>query len=111
MPEIGLKEYFKERMWSLKPNGCDFNKAYEAFANTINKGFDEIEKIHPKKEILVDRYSKYIQAKTLLVRQGGSFKDREILNIQSWLIQNVWKQRFDYTPVDTPERDSYLYGI
>ena len=56
MPEVGLKDYFKEHMWSLKPNGCDYNKAYEAFAKTIEEGYDEIEGIHPTKEILVERH-------------------------------------------------------
>jgi len=111
MTEVGLKDYFKEYMWSLKPNGCDYNKAYETFAKIIEKGYDEIQDIHPTKEILTERFNKYIQAKTLTARNGGSFKDREVLSILSWLTQNVWKQSFTYTPADNFERDSYLYGI
>ena len=111
MTEVGLKDYFKERMWSLKPNGCDYNKAYTAFANTIKDGFDNVEDIKPTKEILIERYSKYIQAKTQIAKNGGPFKDRIIESINTWLMQGIWKQSFTYTPADNPERDHYLYGI
>ena len=109
--EIGLKDYFKERMWSLRPFGCDYESAYKAFVEIIRNGSDEIENVKPTKEILINRYSKYLQAKALMAKNNGDFRDKRVESIHSWLMQNIWKQNFNYTPTDNPERDKYLYGI